>query len=82
MHYVIYWGVDCKVEVNGDWIRAKTPRPEKREDPFRVYGETFRPKIGPQRGKLKCGFVPISAYEEQCFGEIILIRYVKLKDLE
>jgi len=82
VYYVLYWGVNRKVEVNGDWMRAKASGSEEREDPFGFYGETFRSKVGPQRGKMECGFVPIAANGEQCFGEILLIQYVKLKDLE
>jgi hypothetical protein len=38
MHYVLYWGVHRKVEMNGGWVRAKASRLEKRESPFGIYG--------------------------------------------
>ena len=67
----------------GGWVRAMASRLDKLESPFGLHGWVIRnAKIRPQSGKMKCGVVPITANEEQGFGDIVIVRYVKLEDLE
>src|SRR5258706_313667 len=83
LHYGLYWGVHRKVEMNGGCVRAIASRLEKRESRFGLHGWViWNAKIRPQSGKMKCGVVPITANEKQGFVNIVIVRYVKLEDLE